>query len=118
LEAILEAAKDAGASHAGYLVLRLPLEIKALFIEWLETHFPERKDKVLNRIRDLRDGKLYDSTFGKRMTGQGVYADLLAKRFARTCRHLKLGPRAWHQANLKAFRRPLGSRSQPSLFDL
>ena len=118
LEAILEAARDAGASHAGYLVLRLPLEIKELFIEWLEAHFPERKDKVLNQIRDLRAGKLNDSTFGRRMTGQGVYADLLAKRFARACREFSLGPRAWHRANLEAFRKPLGSRNQPSLFDL
>ena len=52
------------------------------------------------------------------MTGQGVYADLLAKRFARACREFSLGPRAWHRANLEAFRKPLGGSSQPSLFDL
>ena len=117
LEAILEASEGAGARSAGYLLLRLPLEIKELFIEWLDNHFPERKNKVLSQIRDMRGGRLYDSTFGRRMTGEGVYADLLKKRFESACRRLNLGARQWHQANRDAFRKPLGSADQPSLFD-
>src|SRR3546814_3232232 len=61
LEALLEAAVRAGARHAGYVLLRLPLEIKELFTEWLEAHFPDRKSKVLNLVRDTRDGGLYQS---------------------------------------------------------
>ena len=81
LEALLEAAARNGAAAAGYVLLRLPLEIKDLFIEWLEAHFPERKSKVLKLVRDTREGGLYQSDFGLRQRGSGVYADLLARRF-------------------------------------
>jgi len=81
LESLLEAAARAGAGHGGYVLLRLPLEIKDLFAEWLEAHFPERKNKVLNLVRDTRAGGLYQSGFGLRQRGSGVYADLIAKRF-------------------------------------
>ncbi|MEQ8355072.1 MAG: PA0069 family radical SAM protein [Kiloniellaceae bacterium] len=90
LEALLEAAARAGAKHAGYVLLRLPLEIKELFAEWLEAHFPDRKNKVLNLVRDTRDGALYQSDFGLRQRGSGVYADLIAKRFKQCARRLGL----------------------------
>jgi DNA repair photolyase len=90
MESILEAATAAGATSAGYVVLRLPLEIKNLFQEWLETHFPDRAKHVLNMIRDLRGGELYDATFGARMRGRGPYADLLRKRFKLATQRLKL----------------------------
>jgi DNA repair photolyase len=80
----------AGAKHAGYVLLRLPLEIKELFAEWLETHFPDRKSKVLNLVRDTRGGELYQSDFGLRQRGSGVYADLLATRFKQAERRLGL----------------------------
>ncbi|HST61668.1 MAG TPA: PA0069 family radical SAM protein, partial [Longimicrobium sp.] len=70
MPAILAAAAEAGASAASYIPLRLPHGLKGLFEEWLETHFPDRKDKVLNRIREMRGGKLYDSEWGTRMRGE------------------------------------------------
>lgn len=78
---ILAAAKDAGALFAGFVVVRLPFAIKELFASWLQQHFPERKDKVLNRIRDLRGGRLNDPNFGSRMSGQGIWADLFKQQF-------------------------------------
>ena len=81
LEKILEQVKDAGALDAGYVLLRLPHETKTLFEEWLNAHEPLKARHVMNRMRDFRGGKLYDATFGKRMTGEGVYAELLKKRF-------------------------------------
>jgi DNA repair photolyase len=90
LESLLEAAARAGARHAGYVLLRLPLEIKELFAEWLEAHFPERKSKVLNLVRDTRAGALYQSEFGLRQHGSGVYADLIRTRFKQAERRLGL----------------------------
>lgn len=78
---IIEAAANAGATHAGYTLLRLPHKVKDLFIDWLEQHFPERKEKVLNRIRDIRDGKLNEPEFGKRMHGQGNFAQQIRDMF-------------------------------------
>lgn len=74
IPAILAAAREAGAEYAGHLVLRLPRNVKELFTAWLERHFPDRKEKVLNRLRALRGGALDDPRFGARMRGQGVYA--------------------------------------------
>jgi len=82
LERILEAARAAGATAAGYVLLRLPHELKDLFSAWLEVHAPLKAAHVLNRIRELRGGKDYDSRFGARMRGTGEYAALIAKRFA------------------------------------
>lgn len=81
LERILEAAAAAGAGAAGYIMVRLPLELKELVTEWLEEHFPSRAQHVLHLIRDTRAGKLYRSGFGERMRGTGPYAALLAERF-------------------------------------
>ena len=81
LESILEHAREAGALGASYTMLRLPLEIADLFREWLAEHYPERAGRVMERVRDSRGGKDYDSTFGQRMRGTGPVAELLAKRF-------------------------------------
>jgi DNA repair photolyase len=81
LEQVLERARDAGAVDAGCVPLRLPLELKELFEAWLREHFPERADHVLARVRDLHGGQLYDSAFGQRMRGRGVFAQLLRQRF-------------------------------------
>ena len=86
LEAILIRARQAGAGRAGYIVLRLPLELKELFQEWLAEHVPDRERRVLNRLREFRNGKLYQSEFGSRMRGSGRHAELLATRFRLTCR--------------------------------
>jgi DNA repair photolyase len=78
---ILEAAKEAGAQYAGYTIVRLPYGVKNLFVNWLEQHFPDRKDKVLNRIKSIRDGDLNDATFGKRFRGEGVFAEQIRNLF-------------------------------------
>jgi DNA repair photolyase len=79
--AIINAAHEAGARMAGYVTLRLPFEVKGLFADWLERHFPERKERVLGRVRDVRGGKLNDSTFGRRMRGDGEWADVFSRLF-------------------------------------
>ncbi len=86
LEAILIRARQAGATRAGYILLRLPGELKDLFREWLAEHVPERERRVLNRMREFRGGDLYRSEFGTRMRGSGRHAELLATRFELACR--------------------------------
>jgi DNA repair photolyase len=78
---ILKAAVDAGAQFAGYVPVRLPFGVAGMFEQWLATHYPDRKDKVLNRIRSLRGGKLNDPDFGTRMRGEGEWADQLKSMF-------------------------------------
>ena len=78
---ILHAAREAGAHSAGYVPLRLPFGVKDLFVDWLAHHMPDRKEKVLNRIRDLRGGKLNDSNFHTRMHGDGPFADYIKNIF-------------------------------------
>ena len=86
LERILEAAARAGARQAGYVLLRLPHELRQMFEAWLVEHFPDRARHVLSLVRETRGGQLNDPAFGKRMSGTGVYADLLARRFDRAAR--------------------------------
>lgn len=81
LERILEAAREAGAVYANYIVLRLPWEVRPLFQEWLQAHFPDRAERVMNRVRDMRGGKDYDADFASRMRGTGIWADLIRQRF-------------------------------------
>ena len=88
LEHILEAAREAGAQAAGYVLLRLPHELKEVWREWLRLHYPERAEHVMSLVRQMRGGKDYDSAFGSRMRGQGPFAELIAMRFAKTRRRL------------------------------
>lgn len=90
IERILQAAAGAGAKHAGYVLLRLPHELRALFDDWLRTHFPDRAQHVLKLIRETRAGALNESRFHHRFTGHGVYADMLIGRFTRAVRALGL----------------------------
>ncbi len=94
LDRVLEAAARAGADGAGYVLLRLPREIKQLFIEWLETHEPDKANRVLSLIRQTRGGELYEPTFGERMRGSGPVAQLLEQRFKACCRRLGLNRRS------------------------
>jgi DNA repair photolyase len=80
LEAVMQAGRDAGATHANSIPLRLPLEVAQLFRDWIETTFPDRAKHVMGRVRELHGGRDYDPEFGKRMTGQGLWADLIRKR--------------------------------------
>ncbi|WP_418904931.1 PA0069 family radical SAM protein [Achromobacter spanius] len=90
MEHILQEAKAAGAHYASYTVLRLPWEVKTLFEDWLNAHYPDRAQRVLHRIEDLRNGRRNDPNFGSRMRGTGIWADLLRQRFAVATRKLGL----------------------------
>ena len=90
LEDILASGSEAGARSAGYILLRLPLEISEMFQDWLHAHFPDRAEKVMSIIRQSRGGKDYQSEFGKRMKGTGEFAELLAQRFKVATRKLGL----------------------------
>ena len=80
-----EAAATAGATQAAYIFLRLPHEVKDIFIEWLDTHFPDRAGRVMSLVREAGGGRDYDNRFGIRQTGRGAYADILGKRFRAAC---------------------------------
>jgi len=118
LEAIMEAGADAGCQHAAYILLRLPLEVRDLFAEWLDAHFPDRKERVLNQVRETRGGKDYDSSFGQRMTGSGVYAELLRKRFRIKAKQLGLNRAEPTEIRLdeSAFKPPVPPGGQMALF--
>jgi DNA repair photolyase len=90
LEAILDAAAAAGARHAGWIMLRLPLEVAPLFRAWLDAHYPLRADHVMSILRQIRGGRDYDAAFGTRMRGTGPYAELIERRFALACTRLGL----------------------------
>ncbi|WP_051152073.1 PA0069 family radical SAM protein [Fodinicurvata sediminis] len=109
LEAILEAAAERGADRAGYVLLRLPHELGALFENWLDTHMPERKNRVLKLVKETRAGHLYESRWGTRMKGRGVYADLLRQRFETATRRLKLN-RTENSMDCNRFRAPRDPR--------
>ena len=91
IEGILKAARDAGASDAGYVLLRLPLEIKDLFREWLATEFPDRANRVIKLLQSMHGGKDYVANFGQRQRGTGPYADQIAMRFRLARKRLELG---------------------------
>jgi DNA repair photolyase len=101
IETIVEQAASAGAASASYILLRLPLEIRELFHEWLQQHYPLRAEHVISLIRQARGGKDYDTRFGHRMRGTGAFADLIARRFALACeRHGLACGREDYQASL------------------
>ncbi len=114
MESLLQAAHDAGARSAGWMLLRLPHEVAPLFEDWLATHYPERAGKVMSLIRQCRGGADYDARFGHRMRGQGVFAELLAQRFSRASRRLGMNARSDRGLDCSAFRPP---RAQADLFD-
>jgi len=114
IETILKAVKDAGALTAGYVLLRLPYEIKELFTDWLQTHVPDMADHVMNRIRDMRGGKEYDAQFGNRMRGTGVFAELIQQRF--TAAEKRLNFSGMPAMNTKLFTLPEQPGNQMTLF--
>ena len=105
MERVLEACAEAGASNASYIVLRLPWEVAPLFKDWLAAHFPDRADRVMSRVRDMRGGKDYDSSFATRMKGEGLWADLLRQRFHKAVRRLGLNERQRGILDMSQFRR-------------
>ncbi|MDH1573070.1 PA0069 family radical SAM protein [Pseudomonas sp. GD03746] len=108
LEHLLEAAKEAGAQNAAYMMLRLPMEVAPLFEQWLQDHYPQRASHVLSLIRQSRGGELYDSRFGARMRGEGIFAELLAQRFAKAMRKVGLEGREAQMLDCSAFCPPGG----------
>jgi DNA repair photolyase len=114
---ILSAAKEAGATSAGYVLLRLPGPVKSVFEERLRAHLPLRAERVLHRIRETRGGKLYDSRWNVRGRGEGFYADALGSLFEATARKLGLDGGAWEKGFGNSFRRPAHHGSQLALFE-
>jgi len=115
IERILEAAAACGVEAAGYVLLRLPLEVRDLFREWLHANFPDRERHVFALIRQTRGGKDYDSTFGKRMTGGGPYAWMIGKRFETACSRLGLNVQKT-ELTTDHFKPPRPASEQLSLF--
>jgi DNA repair photolyase len=115
IERILEAVAATGVRHAGYVLLRLPLEVRDLFREWLGENFPDRAEHVFKLIRDMRGGKDYDSTFGKRMTGSGPIAWMIGRRFEVACERLGFNSTSV-KTTTEHFRRPKPATEQLDLF--
>ncbi len=116
IERILERAQAAGVKEAGYVLLRLPLEVRDLFKEWLIANYPDRANHVFKLIRDMRGGKDYDSEWGKRMKGTGPYAWLIGRRFEVACEKLGLNTSKRHLST-EQFRHPKLDSAQLSLFE-
>ncbi|MEO1574443.1 MAG: PA0069 family radical SAM protein [Pseudomonadota bacterium] len=115
IEAILDAAKTAGARRAAYILVRLPHEVKTLFRDWLEQHYPDRAGHVMSLIRQSRGGRDNDPRFGHRMRGEGVFAALIQRRFARACRALGIDPGEAFALDSTQFRVPDQAGDQLSL---
>lgn len=115
IEMVLEAAAIAGATHATFALLRLPLEVSVLFQDWLRTHHPAKFAKVMSRVRESHGGQDYDSKWGKRLHGEGKHAELIAQRFELACDRLGLSQ---EQAPLRSdlFKVPPRVGDQLSLF--
>jgi len=116
IEAILAAAAQAGAREAGYILLRLPLEVKDLFAEWLDAHEPGRAAHVLGLVRNMRKGTLNSAVFGTRMRGEGAYARLIERRFEIAARREGLGGEDITGLDCSRFKPPAGAREQLTLF--
>jgi DNA repair photolyase len=112
VESVLQAVSEAGAESAGYVLMRLPWELKELFKDWLETHYPLKAGHVMSRVREMRGGKENDPRFGARMRGEGLLADLLRKRFDIACQRLGLNRERRHPLDCTRFQPP---RSGPQL---
>jgi DNA repair photolyase len=115
LPALISAAAGAGATFAAYTPVRLPGAVRPIFEDWLARHFPERKDKVLNRIRSIRDGNLNDPRFVSRMRGEGIFADHIDQLFSISCRRTGIERGSFPRLSTAAFRN--NGDAQPGLFD-
>jgi DNA repair photolyase len=115
MERVLEACAEAGATSASYIVLRLPWEVAPLFQDWLAAHFPQRADRVMSRVRDMRGGKDYESAFSQRMKGTGLWADLLKQRFHNAVRRLGLNERRHGILDMSAFVQEKTVKQKPQL---
>ena len=112
---IIGEAVKAGAKFAGYVPLRLPFAVKDLFGQWLEQHFPDRKEKVLNKVKAMRGGKLNDPNFGSRMRGEGIFAEQINQMFHVACRKAGLKEENRPVLSIDHFRRPAGPQLELGL---
>jgi len=106
MESVLEAAQEAGAGMSGYTIVRLPWEVKDLFKDWLERHYPLKAAHIMARIRDMRGGRENDPEFGSRMRGEGPFAELIRMRFNVACKRLGLNAGERNRLDTSKFRRP------------
>ena len=111
---LLRNARAAGALEALYILLRLPREVEEMFSDWLAVHLPEKAGRIMNRLRDCRGGRAYDSRFGSRMTGEGVFAELIARRFEQSAK--RLGFPGLPELGCGLFRPPTQASAQLELF--
>lgn len=118
LERVLDACAQAGATSASYIVLRLPWEVAPLFKDWLTAHFPQRAERVMARVRDMRGGKDYDSSFARRMKGEGAWAELLRQRFDKAVKRLGLNARRHGILDMSHFKRPTVAEAPNPQLDL
>jgi DNA repair photolyase len=109
MPAIIQAVANAGGRFAGFTILRLPYGVKELFDNWLSQHYPDRRERVLNHVREIRGGKLNDPRFGSRLKGEGVYAEHIASLFSAACRKAGISEQG-PALSTSSFRRPAGSQ--------
>ncbi|MEM9128794.1 MAG: hypothetical protein AAGA97_03615, partial [Pseudomonadota bacterium] len=114
VEALLQEAAEAGAVGASWTILRLPLEVSPLFREWLQEHYPDRVNRVMNLVREMHDGRDYSSEWGRRMRGSGAYAEMIAQRFDNAARRNGLSKKL-HNLRCDLFKRPQVAGDQLSL---
>ncbi|KTD09385.1 PA0069 family radical SAM protein [Legionella jamestowniensis] len=105
IEKILQTTSEAGAEYASYVLIRLPYEVKDLFKEWLAQHFPQRAEHIMSLIRQMRGGKEYDATFGKRMRGEGEFANLIETRFRLACKRFNLNKKPLVELSVDQFKK-------------
>lgn len=115
MESVLSDCANSGAISAAYVLLRLPMEVKTLFEQWLQQHYPLKHKHVMNCLSELRDGKVNSAKFGERMSGTGVYADIISQRFRLACKHNNLNTDEI-QLNTQQFRAPQTVGVQLDLF--
>lgn len=117
IEKILEAGKAVGIDQAGYVMLRLPLEVRDIFRQWLLTNYPDRYRHVMSLVKSMRDGKDYDAAWGQRMRGNGPYAWMIGRRFEKACSRLGIGKKG-SKLRTDLFEAPAQKNAQLSLFDM
>jgi DNA repair photolyase len=117
IEKIIERAAEAGADSANFTLLRLPLEIKDLFVEWLEAHAPLKAKHVMDLVRDVHGGRIYNAEFGARMKGSGAYADLIRQRVQAAAKRFMINAAYRFDVDCSGFKVPAAPRVQFDLFD-
>lgn len=117
IESVIRRAAEAGVSHASWILLRLPHELKQIFADWLRTHLPEREEHVMSLMRQASGGRHYDNRFGVRQRGRGPYADMINQRFSAACRRFGIGTGRQYEVQDCSQFRPPGLQQMALTFD-